>query len=69
MLFAHAPVVLRSFTGRAIAYHPLFYVVPLILHLSLAVPLAGRPTLRLADGLGNAAAIALFAAVAVWRLE
>ncbi|MFB6374578.1 MAG: hypothetical protein ABEN55_15980 [Bradymonadaceae bacterium] len=73
MIFAHAPVVLRAIARRRIAYHPALYVAPVVLHLSLAVRLYGdwaaSPYWRLAGGLGNAAAIATFALVAILRLR
>lgn len=64
MIFAHAPIMIRSFTGLRVDHHPLYELAPILLHLSfgirLAGDLAGAPSWRLAGGIGNAAAIAVF---------
>jgi hypothetical protein len=73
MIFAHAPVVLRALADRRIPYHPTLYLAPALIHVTLAIRLYGDlavdPTWRLAGGLGNAAAILVFALVAIPRIE
>jgi hypothetical protein len=73
MIFAHAPVVLRALADRRIPYHPTLYVAPALIHVTLAVRMYGDlavdPTWRLAGGLGNAAAILVFVASAIPRIE
>ena len=73
MIFAHAPVVLRALANRRIPYHPTLYLAPALIHVTLAIRLYGDlavdPTWRLAGGLGNAAAILVFAALAMPRIE
>jgi hypothetical protein len=41
MIFAHAPIIFPSVTGRAVPYHGTFYVHSVILHLSLLLRVAG----------------------------
>lgn len=73
MIFAHAPIMIRSFTGRRVDYHPIYELSPVLLHLSLAVrlvaDLVAAPGWRLAGGLGNAAAILVFGLLTVSFLE
>lgn len=73
MIFAHAPVMIRSFTGWRVAHRGFYELAPIALHLSLAVrlagDLAGAPTWRLAGGIGNAAALVLFGLFTAFLLE
>lgn len=41
MIFAHAPIIFPSITGRAMPFQELFYVHLALLHLSLALRVAG----------------------------
>lgn len=67
MIFAHAPVILPAVAGIPLPFRKRFYLHSILLHLSLLVrigaDLAGNPGMRLAAGLGNAGAIALFGLV------
>lgn len=57
MIFGHAPVILPAVLRTAFPYHPALYAPLALLHVSLALRVAGA----LAPGAwGNAAAIALF---------
>lgn len=73
MIFAHAPVVLRALADVRVRFHAALYAAPILLSATLALRIWGNfavdPTLRHLGGLGNAAAIALFAATVVARLE
>lgn len=64
MVFAHAPIIFPAVVRLPVPFRPHFYVHLALLHLSLLVRLAGdladNPDLRMAGGLGNAAAIVLF---------
>lgn len=64
MIFGHAPIILPAVTRFAVAYHPAFYIHLALLHLSLAVRLAGdfsgNADLRAFGGLLNAVAILVF---------
>ncbi len=64
MIFGHAPIIFPSVLNRAIAYHPSFYLHLALLHLGLAVRVAGdllgEASLRQGGALVNAAAILLF---------
>lgn len=64
MIFGHAPIVLPAVLGRSIAYHPLFYLAPLLLHASLVLCVAGDLlgwwSGRQWGGLLNAVAVLLF---------
>lgn len=64
MVFGHAPIIFPAVLRVAVPYHPLFYVPLTLLHLSLAVRLAGDATgafeWRSVGGLLNAIALALF---------
>lgn len=70
MIFAHAPIMIRVFTGRQVTYHPIVELAPVMLHISLVSRLYGDlavdPWWRLAGGLGHAAAILWFAATIAW---
>ena len=65
MVFGHAPIVLPAVTRLRLPYHPLLYLPLLVLQLSLGVRLLagvlGDFPLRQQAGLGNAAALLLFA--------
>ncbi len=64
MIFAHAPIILPALSGRAVAYHPGFYVHLAVLHASLLVrvgsDLLAVPGVRAWGGLLNGLAIVLF---------
>jgi hypothetical protein len=67
MIFGHAPIILPALTGRTIPYSPLFYVPLVLLHVSLALRIAGDlalwGTVRRFGGLLNGVALLLFLAV------
>lgn len=67
MIFGHAPVILPAVLHVAIPYRPVYYGHLLLLHVSLAVRVAGdlawRPALRRWGGLFNVVAILLFLGV------
>ncbi|MFB6262904.1 MAG: hypothetical protein ABEL76_04655 [Bradymonadaceae bacterium] len=73
MIFAHAPVVLRALAGLRVSFHPVLYTGPVVLSLTLVLrvvgDLGGWFALRSAGGIGNAAAIGLFALSVAVRLE
>jgi hypothetical protein len=64
MIFGHAPIIIPAITGIAIPFTPLFYVHLALLHLSLALRVAGdfliSPPARLWGGLLNELAVVLF---------
>jgi len=64
MVFGHAPIIGPSVVRARLPYHPVFYVPLAILHLSLALRLAGDATglytLRSAGGILNALALLAF---------
>lgn len=64
MVFGHAPIILPAVLRIRLPYHPGFYVPLVLLHLSLAVRVAGdlpgAVALRAWGALGNAGAIGLF---------
>ncbi len=64
MIFGHAPIIFPSVLNRAIAYRSSFYLHLGLLHLGLAVRVAGdllgSAGVRQGGGLVNAAAIVLF---------
>jgi hypothetical protein len=68
MVFGHAPVIVPAVLRRALPYTPWFYLPLALLHASLALRaaggLAGEQAIRMAGSIGNAAAIALFIAIA-----
>lgn len=72
MVFGHAPVIVPAITGARVAWTGLFYLPFGVLHGSLAVRAAGvllgDVTLVRSGALGNALAIALFAATLVSAL-
>ena len=64
MVLGHAPVIFPAVTRAAVPYHWSFYVPLALLHISLAVRIAGD-LLEMADwrrfgGMANAAALLLF---------
>ena len=67
MIFGHAPVIIPAVLRVPVSYRPVFYVHLLLLHLSLAVRVAGdlmlMPALRHWGGLFNVVAILLFLVV------
>lgn len=69
MIFAHAPMVAEVVVGVRLPFRPAFYVPLLALHGSLAARIAGdllpAPAVRRWGGLGNAASLGLFIAVAL----
>ncbi len=70
MIFGHAPIILPSVLGVPVTYRPVFYVHLLMLHLSLAVRVAGDLLLNAAwrqwGGLFNVIAVLLFIALTAW---
>lgn len=64
MVFAHAPIILPAVARIAVPFHPLLYLPLAVLHVALAVRVAGDllgiDAWRRAGGLGNAVALALF---------
>ncbi len=66
MIFGHAPIIFPAVLGIAVTYRPAFYAHLLVLHLSLALRLAGdvvgSASARQWGALGNALAIAAFLA-------
>jgi hypothetical protein len=64
MVFGHAPIIFPAVLRVAVPYHPLFYAPLILLHLSLAVRLAGDALAsfewRSMGGLLNAVALAAF---------
>lgn len=64
MVFGHAPIILPAVTRFAVAYHPAFYAHLLLLHVSLALRLAGdlsgNTELRSLGGLLNAITLLVF---------
>ena len=66
MVFGHAPIILPAVTGRALPYHPRFYLHLGLLHLALVLRVAGDlaawPVARQWGGLLNEVAILLFLA-------
>lgn len=64
MIFAHAPIIVPVVARVRLTFTPAFYVPLALLHASLLVRLVagfGDPRWRLAGGLLNAAAVAVFA--------
>lgn len=72
MIFGHAPVILPAVLKVQLPYHPVFIALLGLLHLSLAVrvagDLAGSADLRAAGGIANALVIVLFLATAAGRV-
>ncbi len=73
MIMAHAPIILPAVTGRAVPYLPVFYLPPALLHVSLAIRVAGdlggSPTARQAGGILNEVAILLFLALTAFAVR
>ena len=73
MIFAHAPIILPAVGGVKIAFHPLFYLPLVLLHLSLLVRVFGDITgsfsLRLWGSLVNVVAILIFFGVVISSRE
>lgn len=67
MIFGHAPIIFTALAQVRIAYHPVFYVPLIVLHISLLARIAGDllqiPHCRLAGGALNAAALGLYVLV------
>ena len=68
MVFGHAPVIFPAVLRIALPYRPVFYVPLALLHASMllrfASAIADSAALRLAGGVGNAAAVGLFVLIA-----
>jgi hypothetical protein len=66
MIFGHAPLILPAVTGRALPYHPRFYVHLALLHAALVLRVIGDlallPALRQWGGTLNVVAVLLFVA-------
>lgn len=63
MVFGHAPIIFPAVLRVAVPYHPVFYAPLALLHLSLAIRLAGDAALhdwRSAGGMLNAVALLAF---------
>jgi hypothetical protein len=64
MIFGHAPIIFPAVVNIKIPYHPTFYLPLTVLHVALAVRIAGdlllHPVCRSIGGILNAIAIALF---------
>lgn len=64
MIFGHAPIIFPSILGRSLNYRPVFYAHLILLHLSLALRVAGdfvwSMSLRQWGAMLNAIAILLF---------
>jgi hypothetical protein len=64
MVFGHAPVILPAVLRVALPYSAILYAPLALLHVSLAIRVAGdlgtSASLRAAGGAGNALAIAIF---------
>ncbi len=67
MIFGHAPIILPAVTGRTIPYTPLFYLPLAMLHVSLALRIAGDLAMwlpgRRIGALLNGVALLLFLVV------
>ena len=64
MILGHAPIVIPAVARARVRFHAGFYAPLVLLHASLFVRLvlaSAHPAWRAASGIGNAAAIALFA--------
>jgi hypothetical protein len=66
MVFGHAPIIVPAVVRAAVPYHPTFYLPLVLLHVSVAVRLAGdaaaSPALRSAGGVLSAIALVAFVA-------
>lgn len=69
MVFAHAPIILPAVARVTLPFHAILYAPLALLHVSLALRVAGSlalaSDLRAIGGLGNALALALFALCAI----
>jgi hypothetical protein len=72
MIFGHAPIIFPAIVGTQVAYSPIFYIQPALLHLSLLMRIAGdlaqEPALRQWGGLLNEVAILVFLGMTVFTL-
>ena len=72
MIFAHAPVIIPSLSGRRIPYHFYFYVPMIILHWLLLIRIIGDiafwPGVRKIGGYGNVLAILLFLGGVIFQI-
>jgi hypothetical protein len=73
MIFGHAPIVFPAVLHRALPYRRIVYLPVVVLHVSVAMRVAGDLVeelgrLRAWGGLGNAAAIGLFLATTAGSL-
>ncbi|MCX8071126.1 MAG: hypothetical protein N3C12_01560 [Candidatus Binatia bacterium] len=72
MIFAHAPMIFPSILGLRVPFHWMFYIHLAVLHVSVALRVAGDVGqdwfVRTWGVLGNAAAIVLFLAVTISRI-
>jgi hypothetical protein len=72
MVFGHAPVIMPAVLRVPLGYTPRFYFALAVLHVTLALrvagDLAGAYGLRAAGSVGNAAAIAIFLVLAAWTV-
>lgn len=73
MIFGHAPVILPALLNRPLAYHPIYYLPLIWLHLSLVLRLAGdlilEVSLRRWGGLINGLAVLFFFALILLNLR
>ncbi len=64
MIFGHAPIIFPAVARMKIPYHPAFYLPLLLLHVSLALRVAGvmgaEYSLRRQGGMANAVALLVF---------
>jgi hypothetical protein len=69
MIFAHAPIILQAVARAALPYHPTMWIALAVLHVGLALRIAGDLALddhlRQHGAIASAAALALFAAATV----
>ena len=72
MIFGHAPIIFPAILGRQVRYHSAFYGQLVLLHLSLALRVAGDLTgqfdIRRWGGLLNEVAILLFLGMTVYSI-
>lgn len=70
MVFAHAPIILPALLRATVPYTPVFFAHVALLHTTLGLrvlaDLLGWVEIRTWAGLGNGAAILLFATLTVW---
>lgn len=73
MIFGHAPIIIPAVLGIQVPYTPLFYAHLILLHLSLAIRVAGDLLLsapvRRWGGLLNEVAVVLFLAVTIFAVR